>query len=546
MINNTTVLDTINSPVRSLNAYITLFNEDSAIKISSDGALQSFNIERIPDETKFFGYGICQKANIKLRKDGSAYTLNTDSAFTISFRADKYITDNFPVFYMTEKHKDEKTGELSITAYDKLYSLNKHTFEELALTPPYTIGNVLAAIASLMGVANARLVGFTSESAEVFNTEYPEGANFEGSDDLRYVLDKIAEATQTIYYIGGGTTAADGVSPEEGNLTLKRLDISGAPVLTIDKSKYIELESSTNRRLTTLVSATELGDNISSTTGESGTTQYIRDNPFWDLREDRETLLNNALVAVGGLSINQFTCNWRGNYLLELGDKIALTTKDNDTVISYLLNDTVEYSGALSEKSSWTYTDNEGESADNPSSIGEALKQTFAKVDKTKKEITLLASDVSDKVESISQLQIDTEGIKASVNTIENNTQESLDSINSEIETINKKVDLAMTSEDVELKIQQEIEGGAEKVITSTGFRFDEEGLTVEKSNKEIKTQITEDGMTVYKNDEEVLVANNEGVKAEDLHATTYLIIGTNSRFENYGADRTGCFWIGG
>ncbi|MBE6782978.1 MAG: hypothetical protein E7536_03085 [Ruminococcaceae bacterium] len=63
---------------------------------------------------------------------------------------------------------------------------------------------------------------------------------------------------------------------------------------------------------------------------------------------------------------------------------------------------------------------------------------------------------------------------------------------------------------------------------------------------KEIKTQITEDGMTVYKNDEEVLVANNEGVKAEDLHATTYLIIGTNSRFEDYGNGRTGCFWIGG
>ena len=61
-----------------------------------------------------------------------------------------------------------------------------------------------------------------------------------------------------------------------------------------------------------------------------------------------------------------------------------------------------------------------------------------------------------------------------------------------------------------------------------------------------MKTTITEDGMTVYRNDEAVLTADNQGVKAEDLHATTYLIIGANSRFEDYGTNRTGCVWIGG
>ena len=70
--------------------------------------------------------------------------------------------------------------------------------------------------------------------------------------------------------------------------------------------------------------------------------------------------------------------------------------------------------------------------------------------------------------------------------------------------------------------------------------------MTVDKANSEMKTTITEDGMTVYKNDEAVLVADNVGVNAKNLHATTYLIIGTNSRFEDYGTNRTGCFWIGG
>ena len=52
--------------------------------------------------------------------------------------------------------------------------------------------------------------------------------------------------------------------------------------------------------------------------------------------------------------------------------------------------------------------------------------------------------------------------------------------------------------------------------------------------------------MTVHRGNEEVLTANNEGVKAEDLHATTYLIIGNNSRFEDFKNDRSACFWIGG
>jgi hypothetical protein len=60
-----------------------------------------------------------------------------------------------------------------------------------------------------------------------------------------------------------------------------------------------------------------------------------------------------------------------------------------------------------------------------------------------------------------------------------------------------------------------------------------------------MQTTITEDGMTVYRDSEAVLIADHEGVKAEDLHATTYLIIGNNSRFEDLG-DRTACFWIGG
>jgi hypothetical protein len=61
-----------------------------------------------------------------------------------------------------------------------------------------------------------------------------------------------------------------------------------------------------------------------------------------------------------------------------------------------------------------------------------------------------------------------------------------------------------------------------------------------------METLITEDGLTVKRGHEVTLSANNEGVIAEDLHATTYLLIGANSRFEDFeNGTRTGCFWIG-
>ena len=81
----------------------------------------------------------------------------------------------------------------------------------------------------------------------------------------------------------------------------------------------------------------------------------VRDPPFWDLRNDVDTILNYGISAVGGLTINEFECSWRGNPALEIGDKISITTKDNRTVTAFLLDDTLTYDGGLSQKTQWTY-----------------------------------------------------------------------------------------------------------------------------------------------------------------------------------------------
>lgn len=528
----------INSPVRSIFARVELYNSSStlAATYNYNDALISYSIERVGDETKFFGYGICQKINVKLRDVERSISITTDNYLKTSITSIENSAENYvypyPIFYVSEVHRNENNNELSITAYDSLYKAAKHTVSELNLTAPYTIEEFAAACATLLGLSLSIVnIAYTDTC---FDTSYDEGANFDGTETIRDALNAVAEATQTIYYINN-----------EEKLTFKRLDVSGASVLTIDKSKYFSLSSKTNKRLATICHATELGDNVSASITESGSIQYIRDNPFWDLRDDIETLVNNALAATGGLTINQFDCSWRGDYSLEIGDKISLVTKDNNTSISYVLNDTISYDGGLSEKTKWSYSNNDVETASNPTTIGDALKQTYARVDKANKQIELVASETAANSEQIANVLIDVNGISTEVKQVKDDFNNGIEVVNGDIQTLTKKVNAAMTAEDVKLEIQSELSNGVTKVETTTGFTFNDEGLTVSKSGSEMTTQITEDGMTVFRDNTAVLTANNVGVDAVNLHATTYLIIGNNSRFEDYGEDRTGCFWIG-
>lgn len=120
-----------------------------------------------------------------------------------------------------------------------------------------------------------------------------------------------------------------------------------------------------------------------------------------------------------------------------------------------------------------------------------------------------------------------------------------------------EKVDVAMSElesatelmRDTEKLVFKVIEEGVDKVITETGYRLDSEGLTISKSGEKMANVIDNTGMYVKRSGEDILTANYKGVDAVNLHAKTYLIIGADdgrSRFEDYGTNRTGCYWIGG
>ena len=508
-----------------------------------DVSIKNVEITKTGGNNKFFGAVIKSRLNFhivdikKTRHYPTNYycVVEQYAVDTMGYTITGSVTSQ--KFYITEQTRDEKTGELSITAYDVLG--NDEVYES-ALTAPYTVLQLGMEIASKYGV-QPYLVNI-DEDDEFLLTSLPNGANLDGNQKLSEVIEDFCEATFSICYIDN-----------QNRLVLKRLNRDGNPDFTIDKANYFEAKSNENRRLKEIVKTNELGDNISASIAASGSTQFIRDNCIFEKLEDTTvaSLLDDAIEMLGGTTIAQFNCKWRGNCGIEAGDKIQIETTLNGAetqtyITSYFLDDKVTYSGGLVEDTQYRFEEDKNETASNPTTIGELMKTTVAKVDKAEQKIILAISKSEEYESRIASLETNTDGIIATVGDMQKNIEETAENLQDNITEIENQVNAKITSTDAQLIISEALANGVTKVDTQTGFVFDKDGLTIDKSTSEMKTQITEDGMTVYRNEEEMLKANNNGVDAVNLHAKTYLIIGDNTRFENYGYNRTGCFYIGG
>ncbi len=498
---------------------------DYVTDLYSDNII-SLNIDR-QGNSKFFGYGVSQKLTYK-RRGFIDTSIDKQKAFKVSFGdgSEEGWACAFPLFYPDSFTYDENKDETTITAYDGLHNATKHTVSELDVDVTiWDNATILSSCAKLLKCRTDEysLVGY---DWDLFNLYIYTGGSFDGTETIRELLDAIAEYWGMIYYIDS-----------ENRLTFRALDRDGASLYTIDKSQYFTLTNSGEKTLASICKVTELGDNvIASAEGVKGETQFIRDNPYLEVTQFTTEILNNLIENIGGIAINQVNCKWRGNYLLEIGDKLSF-----ENITSYLLNDAISYTGGFSQVTQWSFAEESPVTA-NPVNLGDAIRKTFAQVDKANEQIELSVADIT-------QLKLTTSEISGTVERVEQMTND----VNGEIVTLTEKVDAAITADDVKLTIQNELANGVEKVTTTTGFTFDDVGLTITKSTSDITTQITEDGMRVYRgsvtrdvdDDNAVLVANSQGVRAENLKATTYLIINQTSRFEDWDG-RTACFWIGG
>lgn len=516
--------DMFNSVAREFKGRVELLEGSTLLQVfKHDDALQGFTIEKAGDNTKFFGYGICQKATVKLRDKDRAINIQKGQVLQIAHGVEEDYLYTYPALFVDEVVRDEITNDLTVTAYDAIYKATNIRVKDLLLPQPHTLQTFIHAAAAMVGMP----ASFKNINSNLLNLEYSDYstvyANFSGEETLREALDDAAEVLGAIYYVNSNW-----------EICFRGLDVVGEPVLEIDKSKYFELSVKTAHTIQKVMSVTELGDNIEATTGIDGDTAYLRENAFLTLRPDVASILESILLAVRGLTLVQFECKHRGDFRLETGDKVCITTKDNALVRVYILDDSITYNGGLVGTTKWEYTENEAADAANPTTLGDKLNQTFAKVDKAEKRITLLASETDELNSKMSKLEMDTDSITATV-----------ESTKTDVEELSNRVDATITEDAVNILVQQQMREGVQSVETATGFTFNGDGLTVSKSGTEMETTITEDGMTVYRNGDEMLVADGEGVNAKNLTASTYIILDNATRLSVVNG-RVCCYWIGG
>ena len=202
------------------------------------------------------------------------------------------------------------------------------------------------------------------------------------------------------------------------------------------------------------------------------------------------------------------------------------TTATGDIGINYL-TDTV-FNGIYASRSELKITQN---------SISTTVSETVnAVVENIDNRVTDVANtleqnskDLSDKINNVSD-SLGEYAKQSSLVTVTNSVQDIQTALNEQI-----------------LVTQQIKEDGVEKVTTTTGFTFDQAGLTIDKTGSDTKTLVDEDGMTVYSktgSEESILLnVDSQGVQTENLHVRTYTQIGSHSRLQDY-EDGTAIFYI--
>ena len=186
--------------------------------------------------------------------------------------------------------------------------------------------------------------------------------------------------------------------------------------------------------------------------------------------------------------------------------------------------------------------------------FGKSFAEIMGLIDDTREEVDSAYSELRSEItEQSTAIRRDTEQIAMeatkTVEQVEKSVNESLEVVNDGISTLTRTVDTKMTAEQVSITVQQEIAKGVDRVETSTGYVFDSEGLKINKAGSGISNTLDNTGMYVKRDGNDILTANSDGVSAKDLHAKTFLKIGSGDgrcRFEDYGINRIGCFWTGG
>lgn len=212
---------------------------------------------------------------------------------------------------------------------------------------------------------------------------------------------------------------------------------------------------------------------------------------------------------------------------IQAGDIISITDKNGVTITAYVMTkttsgqrDTLECTGSPRRDSSSVVNNEE-------------FRDWNGKILELQKEVEGLYVANKDTEGRLAELSLSVDGLNTQVS---QQTQK-IEGVKTDLTTIQQE------ATQVSIQVQNIMENGVDKVTTSMGYTFGDDGLHIAKSGEEMDSTLDHTGLYVDQGDDPRLVANADGVRARDLMAENYLII-AHARFEKYQDKYTACFYV--
>lgn len=582
-------------------------------------------IQKVNSETELTLGSVCPTVlEATLQTPAGGLTIGEGTEITLYKEDDSGVRHKTGLFTM-EKPQRSSANLYKLTAYDRISWLDKDLTDWLSALDgwPYTVLNFAHMVAgacgltlkntsllnggyqirkfSGQGITGRKLMEWIGQICAKFCRAAPDGEIEFAWYENRYSI-TIAPSSFTQAGAGYGVAHSGGAlsitSPAvaasgDGAVRVSGLavvsdDGDGNLVLAVDDGQrtgigyfqgglsYEDYEVAPIEKVQIRLTEEDVGAVYPQVTGSVNT--YTITGNYLLTNEDARTLQAVAEGVYNAIAHVRYTpckVSVPANLHLRAGDTVRITDANGKCITAYIMTktqkgqrDTFECTGSARR--------------DSPEAVNsESLKSLSGKVLEVRKSIDGLnvkATRLDEKIEGntkqltekITEVELDGEGITASVSSVQQQVVQNQNTVNQQIGEVSGKIDnvageasrnaediatvkesvttLKQTSDAVSIQVQKIVDDGVSKVTTGMGYTFDENGLKIQKPGEEIGNLLDNTGMYVTRSGTVILQANAAGVTATDVKVNNYLIVGEHARFEDYsdGTDtkRTGCFWI--
>lgn len=356
---------------------------------------------------------------------------------------------------------------------------------------------------------------------------------FLGSEDLIGIYDNTITARTYVAYIAGQAGAIPTIN-RDGELIfvyINNLTTHEIPLHFVEKYADGDLFKISRVVYESGIIKIENGTNDNDTLFLDASNPYITS----------QDQIDGILEIVNGFEINSFsTGKIIGNPAIDSYDLISITDEDN--VYRTLATNDLVYTGVIIQ----TFNTEIGleERKENVSLNGE---NTFKKWAKT--EIDRVDARITQEAGRIDTIEItNSDAIKEIQDKFDGYTP-----LNTTSE-LEKSVKQIQTDTYTKTEINTKLTDGSVTMLKSTTLTADDEGLTVDKNDSKVKSNLDADGLEIIDktgaSEETLLEAKYDSelgetiVRSKNIRVEKYLNIGTHSRIEDY-EDGTGIFYIG-